>query len=206
MPYKYSYEGKDKFGKKKFSKKFVFSKWVGDYEHNCVRDYDQYIKDALKNGWITEEDVEYVSYFEGSYENACKFYNIQGESAVVYNKESGKKDIIEDSIDIKKTRLKTIIENNTINVRGRVIQKTSAEIFSLLISKMSEQYFFVNQSERENVALDLIYENYFMMENLDSLLLCVAVEDVDEVPNSIRKRIDRLKYFIGKYNIRKENK
>ena len=172
MSYKYKYEGKDKNGKKKFSKTYKPQKWVGDYENNCVRDYDNYIKESLKNGTLTQADVNDISYFEGSYENACKFFRISGESCQVYDRDSGMKVIKEneDSHEIKIQRFKKLVEKH--QTQPRYLKKSSAELFIVLTSKMNEQYYYIAPESKEDIAMEVLFSMYSdYIKGIDDFLI-----------------------------------
>lgn len=144
------------------------NKWVADYDNNIVRDYDRYIKEETKNGNLTKDDIQYISFFQGSYENACKFFGIDPSSALIYNKEKKEKEVTND-IDIKLKRLEKLIEKNQTN--KRYVKKSTPEIKSILISKMNEQYFYVQAEMREDIANQAIINCYSFIYSVDRFFL-----------------------------------
>lgn len=211
MPIKYKYNGRDENGDKKFTKTYETSKWVGDYQNHCVRKYDQYIKECLKNKEITEDDIQYIDYFEGSYNNACKFFGISGESCKVYDKDEKEYVIKNDknSREIKIKRFKDLIEKHQSS--NKYLTKTSAELYTLLLSKMNDQYYYIEMEYRDDIAIKAIYESRDIVEDIDNFFFNRAQEiealknegiPIEDNSNSrlFNKRYNNLMYFYSKHN------
>lgn len=222
MPIKYNYEGKNKDGKKLFSKKYIPSRWIPDYENNCVRNYDAYIKEQSRNksrnnksnqditdsNFLSEEELVY---FEGTYENACKFFNISGEHCKVYDKESKSYKIKEndESHNIKINRLIEFISKNQFN--KMYVKKTSAELYELIINKMREQYYYIEKEYREDIAMEALKQCKDIVINVDNAFFSKEKEDqmlkdecldnyIKENSNLFNKRLKKLKYFYMKHS------
>mgnify|MGYP000904879165 CR=1 FL=1 len=82
--------------------------------------------------------------------------------------------------------------------------KTSAELFNLMISKMSEQYYYVSPESRVDIALQVIYNLYSVYiamvdSSFISYLQLIKEGEVKSIDRTFEKRAKKLEYFLTKY-------
>lgn len=172
---------------------FKYNKWCADYDNNKVLRYDEYIKK------VSKEDQDKVSYFQGSFQAACKYYGIDGTDSL---KVKSDKFFVLDSmfpednkvIADKRDRMfnKVVWYQNS----DKTVLRTSAEIFDLLSKESREVKFYLDDSVRDRVIKQVIFFSHSMkVPFADRNFLYRAVENYSLRNTDIKRFIKLQSYY-----------